>query len=231
MTQAESNQSTEQAPDEGVLVYGRVLSAGELLEEAIKDAVEAMGFEVVVVDWAGAARHRVVRVYLDVGRDAHSAHGALRVEEVEEVEEVADGDEGSGAKPKGITLDDITRLSPIVSNALDAAEADPEATALQRLLKTGYTLEVSSPGIERPLAKADHFTRFVGCRVSVRTFEPLEADSKQRGFHGYIKAHEPDPIHPDDPRGGAVILDEADGDGTIRIPLTAIKRAHLVYED
>ena len=218
MTQPNIKPDADSSPEAGGLAYGRALSAGELLEEAIKDAVEAMGFEVVVVDWAGAPRHRVVRVYLDREFDAQGA-------------QEAEGGEDEDAKGKGITLDDITRMSPIVSNALDAAEADPEAGALQKLLKNGYLLEVSSPGIERPLAKASHFTRFVGRRISVRTFEPLEAGSKQRGFHGYIKHHEPDPVQPEDPRGGAVVLDEADGDGTIRIPLTAIKRAHLVYED
>jgi ribosome maturation factor RimP len=208
------------------------LSPAELIEEAIEGAVEAMGFEVVVVDWGGTARHRVVRVYLDRPKveagpqDGHAEDDEHTEQDASERE--AHKNIGSGV---GISLDEITRLSPVVSNALDAAEADPDATALQKLLKVGYTLECSSPGIERPLAKRAHFLSFVGRRVSVRTHDPLEAGSNQRGFHGFIKAHEPDEVHPQDPRGGYVVLDEADGEGTIRIPLSAIKRAHLVYED
>lgn len=204
--------------------FGRSLSPAELIEEAIEGAVEAMGFEVVVVDWGGTARHRVVRVYLDRPKtEAALSDGSDAPEEGE-----APKKSGSGI---GISLDEITRLSPVVSNALDAAEADPEASALNKILKAGYTLECSSPGIERPLARRKHFMSYVGHRISVRTHEPLEAGSNQRGFHGFIKAHEPDEVHPLDPRGGCVLLDEADGGGTIRIPLSAIKRAHLVYED
>jgi ribosome maturation factor RimP len=218
LTTSSPSRPTSVRPSKGEAHFGRALEPAELIEEAISEAVEALGFEVVAVDWAGAARHRVVRVYLDrapkVGEGAQSAV------------EPADP-----KKKDRIGLDDITRLSPVVSNALDAAEADPASVALQKLLKSGYTLECSSPGIERPLAKAKHFLRFVGQRVSVRTHEPLEAGSKQRGFHGYVSGHEPDAVHPEDPRGGTVLLEEADGDGVIRIPLSAIKRAHLVYED
>lgn len=162
-----------------------------------------MGFEVVTVEWAGAPRHRVVRVYLDRPEGSES----------------------------GITLDDITRLSPIVGNALDAAESAPGGEELNALLRAGYTLEVSSPGVERPLATRAHFERYVGHRISVRTYEPLEPGDKQRGFHGFVQSCEADPDAPGDQRAGTLILKDADADRLYRIPLPAMKRAHLVFED
>ncbi len=165
-----------------------------------------MGFELVTVEWAGAPRHRVVRVYLD----RPSAEDPER---------------------SAISLDDITKLSPIVSAALDAAEHDPESEGLRRLLAAGYTLECSSPGIERPLAKLAHFERFAGRRITVRTHEPLVPGSKQRTFHGYIAGVEADPVGTEDPYAGTLRLDEADGDQQYAIPLPAIKRAHLVFEE
>src|SRR5688572_12190043 len=51
--------------------------------------------------------------------------------------------------PNGVSLDDCTRMSRIFSNALDAAEADPQMPALAALLAQPYTLEVSSPGLDR----------------------------------------------------------------------------------
>jgi ribosome maturation factor RimP len=87
--------------------------------------------------------------------------------------------EGRGAvlrlfidKPGGVSLDDLTAVSRQVSAVLDVHEdAVPGA----------YTLEVSSPGINRPLTRPAHFQRFVGKRVHVRTRDPLGGRSSFRG--------------------------------------------------
>jgi len=131
--------------------------------------------------------------------------------------------------PDGFALDDCTRLAPIVSNALDAADADPKLPEITRILNGAYTLEVSSPGLDRPLTKRRHFARFVGERATVRTISPLSEDSKQRVFHGRIAGVEPDPAKPDDDRHGIVQL--SDDDGSLhRIPLALLRRANLIYE-
>jgi len=63
-------------------------------------------------------------------------------------------------KDGGITLDDVADISRVVSDALDAAdEADPD------LLGTSYVLEVSSPGVDRPLTEPRHWRRNAGRRV------------------------------------------------------------------
>src|SRR5579859_7648851 len=61
-------------------------------------------------------------------------------------------------RPDGVSLDDCTRVSEIVSPILDQVDLVPGS----------YTLEVSSPGAERPLRDRSEYDRFLGRRVSVR---------------------------------------------------------------
>lgn len=66
-------------------------------------------------------------------------------------------------QPAGVGLGDCERVSRALSTALDAAEAG---------LESRFTLEVSSPGLDRPLAKLADCGRFAGQRAEVRTREP-----------------------------------------------------------
>lgn len=76
-----------------------------------------------------------------------------------------------------------------------------------------YSLEVSSPGADRPLTKPEHFRRFLGRRVRVRT---REAIGGRRSFTGTLTGADAE----------AVSLD-ADGD-PVRIPFAGIRRSNLV---
>jgi len=76
-------------------------------------------------------------------------------------------------QPTGITLDDCERFSRRFSVALDVEDWIPFS----------YTLEVSSPGVNRPLVKESDFARFCGQNAKVRTRLPLEG---QRNFKGKI---------------------------------------------
>ncbi|MGH2953124.1 MAG: ribosome maturation factor RimP [Solirubrobacterales bacterium] len=82
-----------------------------------------------------------------------------------------------------------------------------------RDLLTAWSLEVSSPGADRPLTKPEHFRRFVGRRVRVRTQEAIEG---RRSFTGTLADA--------DDKSVAV----AAGDDTVRIPLTGIRRSNLI---
>ena len=88
-------------------------------------------------------------------------------------------------------------------------------TAQLRDLLTEYTLEVSSPGTDRPLTKPEHFRRFIGRRVRVRTREKLEGRSN---FTGRIAGA--------DESGVEVDLAE----GAVTIPHERIRRSNLVPE-
>jgi ribosome maturation factor RimP len=137
-------------------------------------------------------------------------------------------------RAEGITLADCAKLSPILSTSLDAAEHDDESadvTTLRRVLAGAYHLEVSSPGLDRPLMRATQFRRFVGSRAHVRTHAPLSAGASQKNFHGRIVAVDPDPASPDDEHTGVVRLADQDDPEVVHlVPLTLIKRANLIYE-
>jgi ribosome maturation factor RimP len=83
-------------------------------------------------------------------------------------------------KPGGISLEELARISREVSDVLDA---QPEA------VPGSYTLEVSSPGINRPLTRPAHFPAYVGKRVHVRTREPIGGRHSFRGMLTSVDDH------------------------------------------
>lgn len=106
----------------------------------------------------------------------------------------------------GVSLEDCTGVSRDLSAALDVHDD---------LLPSGhYRLEVSSPGLERPLVKLKDFERFSGREVKVRTQTPIE---RQRRFRGKLLRVVDQSI-------------EIDQDGKILlIPHADIAQANLVY--
>ena len=74
-------------------------------------------------------------------------------------------------RPGGIDLDAVSDATLIVSDALDRNDPIPGR----------YTLEVSSPGLERPLRTPAHFQRFVGSDVAVKTKADVEGDRRVEG--------------------------------------------------
>jgi ribosome maturation factor RimP len=81
----------------------------------------------------------------------------------------------------GVSLDDLTRVSRQLGDLLDVHQIVPGS----------YTLEVSSPGINRRLRRPEHFRRFLGKPVRVRTLTPVDG---RRAFSGKLEAVEPDGI-------------------------------------
>ena len=76
-------------------------------------------------------------------------------------------------KHGGPNIDELGRVSRQLSELLDT----------QDIVEGSYTLEVSSPGINRPLKKPEHFQRFIGKRVRVRTGDMIEG---RRSFLGIL---------------------------------------------
>ena len=76
-------------------------------------------------------------------------------------------------KHGGPNIDELGRVSRQLSELLDT----------QDIVEGSYTLEVSSPGINRPLKKPEHFRRFIGKRVRVRTGDMIEG---RRSFLGIL---------------------------------------------
>jgi len=103
---------------------------------------------------------------------------------------------------EGISVEDCERVSRAVSAAMD--EADPIAS--------NYTLEVSSPGLDRVLRTAEHFGRYAGEQVRVEMRLPVGG---RKRFIGRLK----------EVVGGAITL-EVDG-GTVSLPVDGIHKARL----
>ncbi len=99
-------------------------------------------------------------------------------------------------------------------DGVDLALCERVTGELRDLLES-YGLEVSSPGADRPLTKPEHFRRFVGRRVKVKTAEEIGG---RRNFTGTLAEADDD----------GVLLD-ADG-ADVRIPLAGIRRSNLIPE-
>jgi ribosome maturation factor RimP len=109
-------------------------------------------------------------------------------------------------RPGGVSIDDLAKISREISDLLDVhAEAVPGT----------YTLEVSSPGINRPLTRPAHFAAHVGKRVHVRTRTPI---GERHSFRGTIESVSDD---------GIVV---ATGTERHEIPFSAIAHANYQHE-
>lgn len=113
--------------------------------------------------------------------------------------------EHTGEAGENVTVSDCATVSVDVSAILDAEVA----------FEQQYTLEVSSPGLDRPLRGLDDFERFVGRRVKIVTNELVDG---QRFVSGRIA----------DVRDRTIVIE--DGKTTRRVPGTAVARAQLEVE-
>jgi ribosome maturation factor RimP len=113
----------------------------------------------------------------------------------------------------GLDLDALADATRAVSRALD--EADPIAGR--------YTLEVTSPGLERPLRTPQHFARAVGESVKVKVTAAAAGESGERRLAGVLAAADDD---------GITVRDEAGPEGPAehRLAYADIERARTVFE-
>ena len=125
------------------------------------------GLAVVEVELTGSAKQRSLRVYIE--KDAATrAKLALPVE--------ADGlklpEHVSVDQLAGITVEDCQEFSGDFGTVLDVEDL---------MLGQEYTLEVSSPGLDRKLYGPDDYLRFTGSMVKLRTLEPVNGNSHWQG--------------------------------------------------
>jgi len=91
-----------------------------------------------------------------------------------------------------------------------------QVTAQLRDLLEDWSLEVSSPGPERPLTKPEHFRRFIGNKVRVKTTDEIAG---RHSFTGTLTAADEERVSVDAP------------DGAVTIPLQSVRRSNLVSEE
>ncbi|MCS5564284.1 ribosome maturation factor RimP [Marinobacter qingdaonensis] len=104
---------------------------------------------------------------------------------------------------QGVSVDDCEKVSRQISGVMDVE--DP--------IQTEYTLEVSSPGMDRPLFRLEQYEAFAGHRVQIRLRMAYEG---RRKFEGLLKGIEGDDV--------VVVVD----DHEYLLPFESIERAHIV---
>lgn len=104
----------------------------------------------------------------------------------------------------GVTLDDCRRVSREIETPLE----------IEGLIPIRYDLEVSTPGLDRPLVKESDYKKFVGREVKIRLENPIE---NQRNFKGILEGIE-----------GGMVMIQSEGRSR-QLPFREIKRAHLVF--
>ncbi len=150
-----------------------VRKASDKLYEIITPVVEALGYELVGIEYISQGKHSVLRLYID--------------------------------SEKGIVVDDCAEVSHQVSGVLDVE--DP--------VKGVYHLEVSSPGLDRPLFNEEHYERFAGHQAKIQLTAPLNGRRKFQGVLLGLKAG-----------GVAIVVDDTE----YLLPFASIDKANLVPE-
>ncbi|HET6459340.1 MAG TPA: ribosome maturation factor RimP [Syntrophales bacterium] len=112
-------------------------------------------------------------------------------------------------KERGVTINDCSEISKQVGDVLDVYDVLPGA----------YTLEVSSPGLNRPLTRDKDFIKYRGSTVRIKTGEKLDG---VKNFHGILNDYL-------DENGMKTLIVDVSGK-VYHIPRDMVVKAHLVYE-
>ena len=110
-------------------------------------------------------------------------------------------------KPEGVTHGDCELISQQVGTILDVEDVVPGGR---------YTLEVSSPGVERKLLKPGDYQRFQGKKAKITLRDPIEG---RRNWDGTLAGYD----------DGQVTLETQPGK-TVRFPFDQVQKAHLKFE-
>ena len=166
----------------------------EKIREAAERVARSEGLEVVDVEWK-IGKQRFLRVYIDRLPPAN-------------LPDAAEGQEAASPFPK-ISHADCERVSQQLSVILDVEELVPGP---------GYTLEISSPGMDRALKTEADFQRFIGRLAKISTTESI---SEAKFFEGRLKGF----------NAGNVLMELKGRDARrVEIPLGLIRKANLVVE-
>jgi ribosome maturation factor RimP len=192
----------------------------EAIRAAATRVAASHGLDVVEIEFIGSAKERILRVFLE-----KNAEGRARLKA-----EISAGAEGlpeslvegklSVEQLSGITHEDCAAFSRDFGVLLDVEDLVPV---------TEYTLEASSPGLDRKLGRPEDFERFRGALVKVQTFEPIRNNRHWQGR-----------LIPEETPGASIRLDlnavkqnsksRKTGVSTVEIALSNVEKAQLVPE-
>ncbi len=195
----------------------------EEIRSAAARVATSHGLDLVDIELVGPSKERVLRVFLEKnaeGRErlkASIAAGAHGDEDRLLPERLAEGTLNV-EQLSGITHEDCALFSRDFGVLLDVEDLVPGAE---------YTLEASSPGLDRRLGKPEDFRRFAGCLAKIQTFEPIR---NNRHWQGRLTAGAGETITLDLNAVKQNSKARKTGVNTVEIALANIEKAQLVPE-
>ena len=179
------------------------------VREAAERVARGYGLEIFDVQLRRESGGTVLRVIID--RPDPGTPTSTAVASHRTPGEVSAGGTEAGPADDSIGIADCQRVSHDLSALIDVEEDDLETAALAQ----AYTLEVSSPGLDRPLRHEADYRRFTGRLAKIVTTAPINGQSAFAGRLGGVE-------------GGMVLLEE--GRKIHRVPVAQIKRGRLEVE-
>ena len=199
------------------------------IRAAAERVAASHGLAIVDMEFTGSAKDRVLRIFLEKDAEgrtklkAELAAAAASGEGLEGLPERLVEGKLSLEQLSGVTHEDCSAFSRDFGVLLDVEDLIPGAE---------YTLEASSPGLDRKLFKAEDFDRFEGCLVKIQTFEAIR---NNRHWQGRLTGGAKPVVD-----GGEIVLDMAAvkqnsksrkaGVITVEIALANVEKAQLVPE-
>ncbi|HEY6765232.1 MAG TPA: ribosome maturation factor RimP [Candidatus Sulfotelmatobacter sp.] len=170
------------------------------VREIAERVASSSGLEVVEVELRGGGKARMLRVFLDKPVTAPEPEMGVI---------------------SGITHEDCANFSREFGTILDVEDAAPSSS---------YTLEVSSPGLDRKLSRAADFQRFVGSRIKLTTRQPI---NNNRHFEGRLESFQAERLTLDTSAASKKSRKKmgagADGE-KVEIDFANVEKANLVPE-
>ncbi|HTW60371.1 MAG TPA: ribosome maturation factor RimP [Terracidiphilus sp.] len=150
----------------------------DLIRTTAQRVAASHGLDVVEIDYQGAGKSRALRIFIEKNAEERAKLAAQAA--------ALDTGENSHAANvsrehlSGITHDDCQSFSRDFGTVLDVEDLVPGGE---------YTLEVSSPGLDRRLQGVEDFRRFAGSLVKVRTIEPVAGNRHWQGRLAQVSDH------------------------------------------
>lgn len=193
------------------------------IRKAAERVAATYGLDLVDLEMTGTAKDRTLRVTLEKNAAGRAALKAAAESHAEGLPEKLLEGSLNIEQLSGVTHEDCAAFSRDFGVLLDVEDLVPGAE---------YTLEASSPGLDRKLSRPEEFERFQGCLVKVRTFEPVR---NNRHWQGRLVAGAGSPS-----KTGNITIDLAAmkqnsksrkaNVETVEIALSNIEKANLVPE-
>jgi ribosome maturation factor RimP len=204
------------------------------IRKAAERVAGSLGLDVVEVEFTGSAKSRTLCVYLEKNAAGRAAQEKIAVEQMaalaanpeskfpaEELVVVPEKFAKGELDPEHLswlTHEDCAAFSRDFGTLLDVEDLVPDGE---------YTLEASSPGLERKLTRQEDFQRFKGSLVKLQTFEPI---ANNRHWQGRLTVASAEQVTLDLTATKQNSKARKTGVSTVEIAFVNIEKAHLVPE-